>query len=110
MLTKLPFLAKHPHINSRSLMPTRVRQLKKGSCESLCPFLTQKNYFVEFERKTLLPSEDLSLFLWELENILTKADPDMKEEAKDSLLCCQFLKGLSGDLRLRLLEHDPTPS
>ena len=76
----------------------------------LCPVVARENYFAEFERRILRPAEDPSLFLWELQNILTKADPEMKDEANDVLLCRQFLKGLSGDLRLRLLEHDPTPT
>ncbi len=63
-----------------------------------------------FERRRLRPNEDPSLLLWELEDLLTKADPDLSEEAKQALLSRQFMKSLPEDLRLRLLEHNPTPS
>ena len=53
---------------------------------------------------------DPSLFLWDLREIRLKADPDLAEDAQTALLSRQFMKGLTYDLRLRLLEHDPTPT
>ena len=114
MLKKLPAFLRGQASSYYFSLPDASKgtyaDLKKGLRKVLCPVVARENYFAEFERRTLRPSEDPSLFLWELENILTKADPEMKDEAKDALLCRQFLKGLSDDLRLRLLEHDPTPT
>ena len=76
----------------------------------LCPIVARERYFAEFEHRCLRPNEDPSLFLWDLREILRKADPDLSEDAQTALLSRQFMKGLTDDLRLRLLEHDPTPS
>ena len=37
------------------------------------------------------------------------SDPDLSDAAKQALLGRQFLRGLPDDIKLRLLEHDPTP-
>ena len=84
--------------------------LVKNLQKVLCPLVAREQYFAEFENRHLRPTEDPCLFLWELRKILTKANPDMSAEAMDTLLSRQFLKGLPPDLRLRLLEHDPTPT
>ena len=83
-----------------------ITQLKKV----LCPVVARERYFAEFEHRCLRPNEDPSLFLWDLREVLLKADPDLSEDAQTALLSRQFMKGLTDDLRLRLLEHDPTPT
>ena len=45
-------------------------------------------------------NEDPSLFLWELRQILDKADRDLSDDVKDALLSRQFMKGLSLDPRI----------
>ena len=49
-------------------------------------------------------------FLCDLREILLKADPDLSEDAQTALLSRQFMKCLTDNLRLRLLEQDPTPT
>ena len=77
---------------------------------ALCPAVDREKYFAAFEQRFLRPQEDPSLFLWDLKDTLLKANPDLAEDARDALLSRQFMKGLPPDLRLRLLEHNPTPS
>ena len=78
--------------------------------KALCPVVARERYFAEFEHRCLRPNEDPSLFLWDLREILLKADPNLSEDAQTALLSRQFMKGLTDDLRIRLLEHDPTPT
>eukprot|EP00794_Sanderia_malayensis_P004981 gene4981-biopygen4043 len=78
--------------------------------DALCPAVDREKYFAEFERRFLRPHEDPSLFLWELQELLTKVDPEMANEAREALVGRQFMKGLPSDIRLRLLEHNPTPT
>ena len=73
-------------------------------------YVAREHYFAEFEHRCLRPNKDPSLFLWDLREILLKADPDLSEDAQTALLSRQFMKGLTDDLRIRLLEHDPTPT
>ncbi|CAB4002019.1 ac transposable element-derived 4 [Paramuricea clavata] len=55
------------------------------------------------------PDEDPSVYKWELENILSKADPTLSNDAKTALLTRQFLRGLPPTLQM--LEHNPpTPN
>eukprot|EP00794_Sanderia_malayensis_P002386 gene2386-biopygen1273 len=42
--------------------------------------------------------------------MLRKADTALQDDARDALLARQFMKGLPSDIRLRLLESNPTPS
>ena len=83
-----------------------IAQLKKV----LCPVVARERYFAEFEHRCLRPNEGPSLFLWDLREVLLKADPDLSDDAQTALLSRQFMKGLTDDLRLRLLEHDSTPT
>ena len=84
--------------------------LTKRLTEALCPQVNREHYYSQFESRSLRPDEDPSLFQWALEDLLAKADPDLHDAAKTALLSRQFLKGLQPELRLRLLEHNPTPS
>ena len=78
--------------------------------DRLCPVVDRERFYAEFESRHLRPNEDPSLFLWALEDILLKADPDLNDAAKQALLGRQFLRGLPKEMKLRLLEHDPSPS
>ena len=84
--------------------------LTKSLREALCPAVDREKHFAAFEQRILRPHEDPSLFLWDLTDTLTKADPALKDDARDALLSRQFMRGLPADLRLKLLEHNPTPS
>ncbi|XP_028418988.1 uncharacterized protein LOC114544598 [Dendronephthya gigantea] len=77
---------------------------------ALCPEAKRKNFFAEFELRTLRPEEDPAVYKWELENILSKADPSLSNDAKSALLTRQFSKGLPPTLKLKMLEHNPTPT
>ena len=50
------------------------------------------------------------MFKWELGEILRKADPSLSEDARKALLTRQFLRGLPHTLKIKMLEHDPTPT
>ena len=54
--------------------------------------------------------EDPSIYKWDLEQLLKKADLTLAAEAKSALLCRQFMRGLPSTMRGRLLDHNPTPS
>ena len=84
--------------------------LTKSLREALCPAVDREKHFAAFEQRILRPQEDPSLFLWDLTDTPTKADPALKDDARDALLSRQFMRGLPADLRLKLLEHNPTPS
>ena len=51
--------------------------LTKHLREALCPAVDRERYFADFEQRVLGPQEDPSLFLWELKDILSKANPDL---------------------------------
>ena len=85
-------------------------KLTKNLTQVLCPAVDREKFFTDFEQRILRPNEDPSLFLWELKNILAKADPTMKADASTALLSRQFMKGLPPSLRLKLLECNPTPT
>ena len=77
--------------------------------DRLCPVVDRERFYAEVESRHLRPNEDPSLFLGALEDILSKADPDLSDAAKQALLGRQFLRGLPNEIKLHLLEHDPTP-
>ena len=78
--------------------------------QALCPLAKRENYFAEFEQRRLRSEEDPSVYKWELENILSKADPSLPPDAKTALLSRQFMKGLPDAIKFKLLEHNPTPT
>ena len=81
----------------------------KGLKEALCPKASRENYFAEFESRMLRAGEDPSVFKWELEQILLKAQPTIDPAAKTALLTRQFMRGLPRNMKIKLLEHDPVP-
>ena len=84
--------------------------LKANLQKALCPEVDREKYFAEFEHRHLRPEEDPALFLWSLQESLTKADPSLGDSAREVLLARQFMRGLPEGLRLKLLESNPTPS
>ena len=84
--------------------------LRKTSKTCFAPLSIEKSFFANFEQRNLRPDEDPSLFLWALKDILSKADPDLTDAAREILLSRQFMKGLPSQLRLKLLENNPTPT
>ena len=77
---------------------------------ALCPTVNREQFYADFECRLLRPDEDPSLFQWDLEDLLSKADPTLSNDARNALLTRQFMKGLPSDLRIRLLEFNPMPS
>ena len=55
--------------------------------------LDLEKFFVNFEKRRLCQDEYLSFF-WPLKDILSKADPDLTDAAREILLSHQFMKGL----------------
>ena len=81
----------------------------KGLKEALCPKASREYYFAEFESRMLRAGEDPSVFKWELEQILLKAQPTIDPAAKTAILTRQFMRGLPRNMKIKLLEHDPVP-
>ena len=75
-----------------------------------CPKVAREQHYREFEQRALRPKGDPSLFLWDLRQLLDRANPDLTEDTKTALLSRQFMKGLPSTLHLRLSESDPTPT
>ena len=78
----------------------------KSMRRALCPQAKRENFFAEFEQRNLRQEEDPSVYKWELENILSNADPSLSNDAKTALLT----NGLPPTLKLKMLEHNPTPT
>ena len=75
----------------------------------MCPPAHREKFYREFEARSLRPGEDPAVYKWELEQTLEKADPSLEAEAKKALLTRQFMKGLPNGMKIKLLEHGPTP-
>ena len=108
-LTKLPAFLRGPAALTeaqKESYPNLIKHLK----DALCPRVDREKFFSAFDRRKLRPDEDPSLLLWDLEDLLSKADPDLSAEARTALLERQFMKRLPPTIRLRLLEINPTPS
>ena len=73
------------------------------------PSVNRESYYEEFYSQALRPSENPSLFLWCLQELLRTAEPELSDDAFIPLLRRQFMRGLLRDLKLKLLESDPTP-
>ena len=75
--------------------------LAKNLTQVFCPAVDREKFFSDFEERILRPNEDPSLFLWELKNILMKADPTLEDGERTALLSRQFMKDLPHSLRLK---------
>ena len=111
---KLPAFLKGQAASYFFSLPTSSRDsyphLVTALCQLLRPLVAQERHYASFESRLLRPSEDPSFFLWDLQELLAKADSGLLSDAQNALRCRQFLKGLPKDLRLLLLEFDPTPT
>ena len=92
--------------DERTTYATATKRLK----EALCPLVERENFFARFDARMLRPGEDPSVYKWELEQLLDKADPTLTDEAKTALLSRQCMRGLSSSVRAKLLDHNPTPN
>ena len=53
--------------------------------------------------------EDPSIYKWELEQLLEKAEPTLGDKAKSALLSRQFMRSLPSNTQGKLLAHNPRP-
>ena len=112
-LAKLPAFLHGPaavYFNSladaeKDSLPHLLDSLKK----CFTPSANREKIYLEFEQQALWPTEDPSLYLWRLKDLLRRAEPDLSADAFDALLRRQFMTGLPLTLRIKLLESDPTP-
>ena len=89
----------------KDTLPTLLASLRR----CFVPTADREKFYREFDQLALRPSEDPSLFLWRLKELLRNAEPDLSDDAFDALLRRQFMKGLPFQIRMKLLESDPTP-
>ena len=89
----------------KDTLPTLLASLRR----CFVPIADREKFYREFDQLALRPSEDPSLFLWRLKELLRNAEPDLSDDAFDALLRRQFMKGLPFQIRMKLLESDPTP-
>ena len=95
-----------PVVKRANYKDAAVAELKK----SLCPAAQREQFYTEFENRALRSGKDPGVHKWELENLLTKADTDLSSDAKSALVQRQFMRGLPNPIKLKLLEHNPTPN
>ena len=77
---------------------------------ALCPAVCKEMFYANFTARLLHDKEDPAVYLHSLRELLDKADPTLSAAAKEALLGRQFLTGLPTAMRLKLLEHNPTPT
>ena len=77
---------------------------------ALCPQVNREVFYREFEDRLLRHKEDPAIYLWSLQEILRKADPDLDAEAFDALLSRQFMRGIPEQMKFKLLEQNPIPT
>ena len=113
-LIKLPAFLRGPAAAHFHSLGDEQRQsyaaLTQHLKDALCPRVDREKLYSTFDHRMLRPDKDPSLLLWDLEDLLSKADPDLSAEACTALLECLFIKSLPPALRLRLLEYKPMPS
>ena len=92
-------------------MPKKIRMiiylienLKAALCLAVC-----KMVCANFTAHLLHDKENPAVYLYFLRGLLDKANPTLSAAVKESLLGHQFLTGLPAAMRLKLLEHNPTP-
>ena len=106
-------LSKFQFIQEFTQLPEEERKTDTDAVKSLrrdlSPQPRREHFFTEFDFKFLRPEEGPWVYKWELENILSKADPSLSEDAKTALLTRQFSRGLPQSLKVKMLEHNPTP-
>ena len=95
-------------------MPNEVndsyQNLKEQLLASFCPDVDHEKNFATFEQRLLHPDEDPTIVLWNLKDLLSKADSSLNDAAHEALLSRQFICGLPEGKHLKLLEANPTPT
>ena len=81
-----------------------IENLKAAICPAVCKML-----YADFTARLLYNKEDTVVYLHSIRELLDKANPTLSAAAKEALLGRQFLTGLPVAVRLKLLEHNPTP-
>ena len=86
-ILKLPAFLRGRAASNYYAIPEGERRTYKDAVKSmrraLCPAQAKReNFFAEFAQRHLRPEEDPSVYKWELENVLTKADPSLSNDAK----------------------------
>lgn len=114
MIKKLPAFLRGPAASHFYAIPEDNRKTFedaiKGLTEAMCPHAQRENFYQQFESRLLRQGEDPAVYKWELEQTLKKADPSLNEHAKEALLSRQFMRGLPKEMKIKLLESDPTPN
>ena len=77
---------------------------------ALCPAVCKEMLNADFTARLLHDKEDPAVYLHSLRELLDKADPTLRSAAKEALLGRQFFTGLPATMKLKLLEHNPTPT
>ena len=113
-LQVLPAFLRGPAATYFHALPDDVkvsyRCLKERLLASFCPDVDRERNFVTFKQRLLRPDEDPTIFLWNLKELLSKADSTLNDAAREALLSRQFIRGLPEGMRLKLLEPNPTPT
>ena len=86
-----------------------INHLIENLQAALCPAVCKEMFYADFTARLLHDKEDPAVYLHSLRGLLDKADPTLSAAAKEALLSRQFLTGLPAAMRLKLLEHNPTP-
>lgn len=66
----------------KDTLPHLLASLKK----CFAPTVDREKFYRDFDQQALRPSEDPSLFLWRLKDLLRNAEPDLSDGALDALL------------------------
>ena len=106
-IKKLPAFFRGPAASHFYAIPADRKTYKdavKMLIGAMCPTAQRE----AVEARTLRPGEDPAVYKWDLEQKLLKANPLLDGQAKEALLLRQFMRGLPRNLKMRMLENDPT--
>ena len=89
-MAKLPAFLRGPTAAHFHGLPEDQKEsyanLIKHLKDALCPRVDREKFYSAFDHRKLRPDEDPSILLWDLEDLLSKADPDLSAEACTALL------------------------
>ena len=68
------------------------------------PAADREMFYQDFEQQALRTSEDPSLYLWRLKDLLRHAEPDLSADTFNALLRRQVMKGVPFPLWIQVLE------
>ncbi len=113
-IKKLSAFLRGPAASHFYAIPVDDRKTYKDAAKlliaAMCPTAQRESFYSEFEARMLRPGEDPAVYKWDLEQKLLKADPLLDDQAKEALLLRQFMRGLPRNIKIKLLESDPTPT